>query len=419
MTIIMNDSPIVSIAQIRQFIKVARDITFQGVARQEKYAWIAEVLIRFKYFTLRKKDKSSVKTYVMKMTGFSDAQLTRLIAKKKKTGVLKACAIRRHHFPTRYTPEDVALLAVTDLAHSRLSGPATKKIFKREHTLFGHHTFSRLKDISVSHLYNLRARRQYRSHTKFFAPTKQTTSPIGIRRKPDPQFQPGYLRVDTVHQGDLVGEKGVYHINIVDEITQWEGVGAVEKISEAYLAPLLQDLLDQFPFRNIGFHSDNGAEYINAIVAKLLNKLLIAQTKSRARHCNDNALVEGKNGAVVRKHMGYAHISQKHAESINAFYRTHFNEYLNYHRPCGFATTIVDVKGKQKKVYRTYETPFERLCSLKDATKYLKDGITFEELDRIAHAQSDNEYATLMQKAKIELFKKIHHHTPQFLTLSP
>jgi transposase InsO family protein len=58
-----------------------------------------------------------------------------------------------------------------------------------------------------------------------------------------------------------------------------------------------------FPIR--GFHSDNGSEFINQTLARLLNKLLIEQTKSRLRHSNDNGLVETKNGAVIRKHMGY------------------------------------------------------------------------------------------------------------------
>lgn len=213
------------------------------------------------------------------------------------------------------------------------------------------------------------------------------------------------MRVDTVHQGDLDKGKGVYHINMVDEVTQWEIIGCVEKISEYHLEPLLRDLLEQYLFLLHGFHSDNGSEYINKIVAKLLNKLLIQQTKSRARHTNDNALVEGKNGSVVRKHMGYRHIPQRYAETINDFYKEHMNVYLNYHRPCGFAEVTVDNKGKQKKQYKTYQTPYERLRSFKNAEKYLKPGVTFEMLDAVAYEKSDNECAALMQEAKDELFK--------------
>jgi len=213
--------------------------------------------------------------------------------------------------------------------------------------------------------------------------------------------------VDTVHQGDFNGEKGVYHINMVDAVLQWEIVLCVETISEAHLAPILEIALGLFPFLIVNFHSDNGSEYINAVVAKLLNKLLIEQTKSRSNRTNDNALVEGKNGSVIRKHMGHWRIEQKHAPSINEFYHEYFNPYLNFHRPCGFATVTVDAKGRRRKKYRTYQTPYERLKSLDNAERYLREGLTFEALDAIAARQTDNESAALMQAARNRIFKKI------------
>lgn len=403
----MNDSHLASIAQIKEFVKVARDIEFRGAKQKEKYAWLDNVLLRFRYYTLRKKDKSILRTYMMKMTGYSDAQLSRLIAQKKISGKIVASAANRHCFPKKYKPEDVARLMETDNAHDRLSGPATRKIFGRMYELFNDPRFCRLKDISSAHIYNLRNTRQYLSRVRFFAKTKPVAVNIGERRKPNPEGRPGYLRVDTVHQGDLDKEKGVYHINLVDEVTQWEIVVATEKISEYYLKPVLVAALGQFPFRLKGFHSDNGSEYINKVVAALLNKLLIEQTKSRARHCNDNALVEGKNGAVVRKHMGYGHIAQRYAETINTFYRQYFNVYLNYHRPCGFATTKIDSRGKEKKVYNVYRPPFEALKTRLNGSDFLKEGITIEDLEKIAHEQSDNECANEMQKAKQKLFSVI------------
>lgn len=412
----MNDSRIVSIAQIKEFAKVSQNIEFRGTSRQEKYEWIEEILFKFRYFSQKKKDKSVLKRYIIQMTGFSDAQITRLIAKKKKIGKITANTTARHRFTRIYTPEDVGCLIDTDKAHDRLSGHATKKIFEREYSVFGKEAFKRLKNISIAHIYNLRGTRQYVSWAKFFTKTKPTPVNIGERRKPDPHGQPGYLRVDTVHQGDLDKEKGVYHINLIDEITQWEIVCAVEKISEQYLMPILEAALLQFPFCIYGFHSDNGSEYINKVVAKLLNKLLIEQTKSRARHCNDNALAEGKNGSIIRKHMGYWHIPQRHAEAINQFYKNHFNPYINYHRPCGFATEKISEKGKVKKVYDIYLTPYEALRTHLNASDFLKDGISFEQLDKIAKEKSDNEFAASMQKAKVELFKSFRQKL-QFPTI--
>ena len=404
----MNDSHMISLAQIKEFVKISKDIQFKGASRKEKYEWIEEILFRFKYFSLKKKNKSILKKYMMQMTGFSDAQITRLIGKKKKCGKIIADTTGKHKFTRIYTPEDIAKLIETDKAHDRLSGPATKHVFQRAYEIFGDNRFTRLKNISIAHIYNLRGTRQYISWAKFFTKTKPTPVNIGERKRPNSQGQPGYLRVDTVHQGDLDKEKGVYHINLVDEVTQWEIVCAVEKISEQYLLPILEAALSQFPFRIYGFHSDNGSEYINKVVAELLNKLLIEQTKSRPRHCNDNALAEGKNGAVIRKHMGYWHIPQRHAEIINRFYQNYFNPYLNYHRPCGFATEKISEKGKVKKVYDVYLTPYEALKTHLNASKFMKDDITFEQLDKISKEKSDNECAALMQKAKAELFNSFH-----------
>lgn len=407
----MDDSKIKTLEQIRLFLKSSKGLEFNGLSREVIYAWIAEVLKRFDYFSLAKKGKGVVKSYLESVSGFSRAQLTRLVAKKLRAGTIKTSYERCHRIAVKYTLRDKELLAQTDNAHDRLSGPATRRILERAFCVYGDKRFERLQGISSSHIYNLRGSRTYQLRAQTFAKTKSISISIGIRRKPDPKGRPGYIRVDTVHQGDLNGKKGVYHINLVDAVTQWEIVMCVEAISEAYLEPILRAALEMFPFLVLGFHSDNGSEYINAVVAKLLNKLLIEQTKSRSGRTNDNALVEGKNGSVIRKHMGYWHIEQKYAPLINRFYEEHFNEYLNFHRPCGFATVTVNEKGWRKKKYETYQTPYERLKSMvktaKLAKKILRAELDFEKLDEIAARQTDNESAQRMQEAKDKLFKRL------------
>ena len=170
---------------------------------------------------------------------------------------------------------------------------------------------------------------------------------------------------------------------------------------------MLAALLRQFPFPILGFHSDNGSEFINQTVARLLNKLLIEQTKSRPRHSNDNGLVETKNGAVIRKHMGYGYIHAEHAEPIQQFYSTHLNPYLNYHRPCAQADIQVDEKGRQRRHYRRYQTPLETLLALSSPAPVLRPGLTVAVLQRIAAAVSDTEAAQRMQQAKAKLFERL------------
>jgi transposase InsO family protein len=338
------------------------------------------------------------------MTGLSRAQITRLIRQYQQGGELQPARYRRHRFASQYTPADVALLAAVDEAHETLSGPATRKILERAYQLYKQGEYERLAEISVAHLYRLRRRQAYRQRRLHFTKTRPTAVSIGERRRPNPQGQPGYLRVDTVHQGDRDGVKGVYHINAVDEVTQWQVVGAVAALSEAWLEPVLEAILQQFPFRVRGFHSDNGSEFLNHTVRKLLNKLLIEQTKSRPRHSNDNGLVESKNGAVIRKHMGHTHIAAPHAARIQHFYQQHFNPYLNFHRPCGQPELITDAKGKQKRLYRHYQTPWETFQKLPKAAQYLKPGQTIEALQRLAKVESDTAAARKMQQAKTKLF---------------
>jgi transposase InsO family protein len=400
----MKEEKPLSLEQVRAFLEASEEIRFEGRNRKEIYYWVKQTLIEQQYQVQRKAEKGLLRSYAAKMTGLSRAQVTRLIGQYVGTGEVEERVYRRRRFPSLYTRRDIELLAEVDEAHETLSGPATQKILYREYHEYGGSKYERLARISMAHIYNLRKSGTYRKRRVAYQVTRPTKVSIGERRKPDPQGRPGYLRVDTVHQGDLDGIKGVYHVNAVDEVTQWQVVGAVAQISEAWLLPVLAGLMEQFPFRIRGFHSDNGSEFINHTVAKLLNKLLAEQTKSRPRRCNDNALAEGKNGAVVRKHMGYGHIEARHAEAINDFYREHFNPYLNFHRPCGVPEVVTNAKGKQQRVYRWYATPWEILRQLPDMARHLKGDLTVEELNRKAGTASDTAVARRMQQEKQKLF---------------
>jgi len=400
----VQDGKKLSLEQIRQFLEASEPIRFQGKGRAEIYAWVARTLRQQSYAQQGRAAKGLLRQYLAKMSGLSRAQVTRLIRRFRQSGELEPARYRRHRFANQYSRADIELLAAVDEAHETLSGPATRKILEREYHQYQQGEYERLAGISVAQIYRLRRRRAYRQRRLHFTKTRPTPVSIGERRRPNPQGQPGYLRVDTVHQGDRDGVKGVYHINAVDEVTQWQVVGAAAAISEAWLEPLLAAMLEQFPFRLRGFHSDNGSEFLNRTVEKLLNKLLIEQTKSRPRHSNDNALVESKNGAVIRKHIGYAHIAAPHAARLQRFYQQHFNPYLNFHRPCGQPQLVSNAKGKQKRVYRHYATPWEVLEQLPQAASYLKPGQTLEALGRIAKAESDTAAARRMQQAKRKLF---------------
>ena len=408
MTISVQASERLSLEQIQAFLKGSGEVGFKGQNRDEVYGWVNQTLRVQRYEELKRSGRGIVRRYVEKMTGLSRAQTTRLITVYLGGEEVKPQPYRRRRFPRRYTGEDIALLASLDAAHETLSGPATKKLLQRACHNFHDQRYQNLACISVAQLYRLRASRAYRERRIKYQATRPTAVSIGERRKPEPGGRPRYLRIDTVHQGDQDGVKGVYHINAVDEVTQWEIVGSVEQISEAFLLPMLEGMLEQFPFQILGFHSDNGSEYINHLVAELLRKLLIEQTKSRPRHSNDNGLAESKNGAVVRKHMGHAHIATAHAQAIAGFFQEHLNPYLNFHRPCGVPELVVNAKGKEKRAYRWYATPWEILRQLPDVARHLRAEVTIAMLDQQAQAKSDTQAAEEMQQAKCKLFESFH-----------
>lgn len=403
----MNISHIATLTQIKEFLKASSEFKLKPGSKQEIYAWLQAFLIKIEYRKLKKKEKGLVKEYIMKVTGYSGVQIKRLL-KKCKAGELRWKKWQKGCFSAVYDEVDEGLLHEVDSAH-RLSGPATREILKREYHVFKKEKYRKLANISSSHIYNMRKRVSYLRKGKVFNETKSICIPIGQRMKPRPEGRPGFLRVDTVHQGDLNNKKGVYHINIVDEVTQSEFVFSVPSICEKYLKMVLEDLFIACPFEIINFHSDNGSEYINKVVAEILNRLHIKQTKSRSRRHNDNALVETKNGSIIRKTFGYFHIpaTEENANLLNQFSQRWLIPYLNYHRPCGFATTRIDRKGKEKKVYDTYMTPYEKLKSLPHAAMYLKRHVFFEDLDKIAYAESDTEFGMKMKKEKEKMFQKL------------
>ena len=310
--------------------------------------FVQDTLGRFGHRHLGKRDKGVVLRFLVAATGVSLKQTERLVRQWRETGAVRAGrgGSRGRPFARRYAAADDRLLAEVDEAFGQMSGLATREVLRRQFEAFGEARFERLATISNGHVYNLRGSATYRAKRTAWTKTRATTVAIGLRQAPEREGRPGHVRVDTVHQGDRDGVKGLYVINLVDEVTQYEFVGAAVGISERFPVPLLEGLPRSFPF--LGFHADNGSEHINHRVAALLDKLRVERfTKSRARHFNDNALVEGKNANVVRKWFGHDHIPQRFAPEVNRFAQGTLSPFLNFHRPCLFATEHRDGNGRR------------------------------------------------------------------------
>lgn len=388
----MDDSRIENLSELAAFVEGLGKTELRVESILERYILIKTTVEKFDYMHLRKRDKHIVYLYLRRLTGYHKAQLLRLIKRVVTDGKLAKKPYVRKNPNIIYTPADLKLLEATDLVHCRLNSLATKEILRRQSEVYHLRDYDRIALVSSSHINNLRCDPHYKSF--WVNGTKSIERAIAETKEPEPNGKPGSIRVDTVHQREI------YYINLVDEITQWEIVVVVPMLSERYLLPALKLAISQFPFPIFNFHSDRGSEFINHIVADLLEKLRIEQTKSRSRHSNDNALVESKNGSVIRKNFGYTHVHKNQVDNINQFLIHFFNPYLNYHRPCLYPTRErLDKYGKTRVVYGEAKVPYDKLQEItKREEGWLKDKVTWKQLDEIAHAYSDNEFAKLMRK---------------------
>lgn len=402
----MNDDSLISVAQLKEFAKLQTSGRFKSNDKKKAYQWIEKTLGKFRYANETKKHKGIIRQYIMNMTGYSGGNVDKLIARKKTSGRVLLKERTQNTFATFYTTADIVLLAKVVNAYRGQNGHAIRTVLREMNDVYEDARFERLAHLSTSHLYNLKQKEVFKTYSLTYTKTNPVSTNIGERTKPEPNGKPGYLRVDSVHQGDLDKQKGVYYIHFVDEVTQWDVVVAVEKISEYFLEQALEEAFEQFPFGVINFHSDNGSEYINKTVSRILKKAYIEQTKSRSRHSNDNALVEGKNASTLRKQMGHAHIPQKYAPLINTFCTKYLNPFLNFHRPCAFAVAEVGAKGKLWKRYKAdgYSMPVDRLLAVADVEQYLKAGVTIGKLRQQKLTHSHFAVAEEVQKAREKLF---------------
>lgn len=396
--------------QIHKVLESSEMIEFNFSSSKERIEWVKQFLDRVRYKQIKtKKDKGVVIEILRNVTHSSERSIFNWLRNYKR-GKLKAKIYKRHTFAKKYNLEDILLLVEVDEATERISASSLKKLFEREYKVFKKEEFVRLASISRAHINNLRNSPTYKSRALHFERTHSNHAaflPIG---KMDAKGIPGYLRVDVVHSGIHNEMKGLYFINIIDDVLQTEYIYTVPVISERYMVVVLEYLIVSFWTNIIAFHSDGGSEFNNSVVVRLLNELLIKEyNRSRPYHSNDNALIEMKNGYIIRKHFGFGYIPKEYTDKFNIYLDTFFNQYLNFHRSCGYLTGIhKSKKGRTIREYGYYNTPYE-LFKQKYPT-YLKDGLTIAQLDIIAYTLSDYEAAKQMKHQKDLLFKQIYQN---------
>ena len=118
---------------------------------------------------------------------------------------------------------------------------------------------------------------------------------------------------------------------------------------------------------------------------------------------------------MVRKEFGYEHIHRRHAARFDTYCREYLNPFLNFHRPCLFATELADPKkpGRIKRVYRPRDamTPLDKLASLSEVASFLRPDVTLLGLQQLARALTDVQAAEELREARQALFRRAATHT--------
>jgi len=104
--------------------------------------------------------------------------------------------------------EQLKAFAKGNEAFGQMSGLATRVVLRRQFELFGDSRFERLAGISNGHIYNLRSGSTYRGQRAVWTRTRAATVSIGLRQAPEAGGRPGFVPVDTVHQGTATVSRG-------------------------------------------------------------------------------------------------------------------------------------------------------------------------------------------------------------------
>lgn len=345
--------------------------------REAVYDSVTKILNARQYSRLDRRQKGIVRAFLIETTGYSRAQLTRLIAQWAKFRRLAVNRSDRWRFPTRYTTSDIALLAELDAVHQDLPGPAVKHILAREYHLFGKAEYERLARLSVSHIYNLRRSTEYQHLRAWVQHEPSQMLRLGRNLKPDARREPGYLSIRLVRaysENELSG----YQICAIDGATKWRVLGCAESLREVHFSPVLEAVLHQFPFQIRGLRSELGIANFDPPTPSI---------EMRAR-----------------------------SDAFQRALTAHLNPYVNYHRPCAFTALERPSTSDRGPRRRTcYLTPYERLVSLSNWQTFLKPGITPLLLKRVSSRMSDTESARQMQHASLVL-TPVHDLEPEVLS---
>lgn len=343
--------------QIRSLEQV-RDVVSGLVAlklppRQDdelRYRWIDTALQGMQYRELARSERGLVLNYLQRLTGYSRAQVNRLVARWMSGQALaKQHGRPEHAFERRYQAADIALLAEADGALGRLPGAATVSVLRRQRDQFGDGRLASLASISVSQLYLLRRSPEYLAAA---VPSDDLVPPhhlpVGVRRTPQPDLAPGHLRVESVDEGDVPGS---WQVCVVDVATRWRvRVDWPSSADDVCMRkPALARLMRQLPFRPLACAAAEGGD----------------------QRCRQVA-------AGIESVRAAAAVTQDPLELDP------WSLFVNLHRPCALPVT----PAPDPAAARAHQvlTPLEALLARPAAESCLRPGVTLASLQVQARA---------------------------------
>ena len=198
---------------------------------------------------------------------------------------------------------------------------------------------------------------------------------------------PGFFEIDMVEHCGGVKTNGdfVHTLTMTDIASGWTECVAMRMREQMLIVEAFEKVASELPFAMLGVDSDNDSAFMSQSVFDYCKGHGLEQTRSRAYKKNDQAWVEQKNGAVVRRLVGYGRLSGSDATKVLAQLYASSRLYINFFQPSFKLKSKTRDGARVHKVYFTPATPCDRLVAHSSVEPAIKEKLRtqFKDLDPV------------------------------------
>ena len=367
--------------------------------------------LRLRYKKASKKDKTRILDEFVALSGYHRKHAVRLLAGQNGQHQAKSAYSRRI-----YNEAVVEALIVAWEAADRICGKRLKAVLpnlveameRHGHLKLNAEVRQRLLTASASTIDRL-----LRPVRKKARPRKKRGTEPRVRKQiPVRTFgdwdvpPPGFLEIDfVVHCGGSMAGSFIHTLAATDICSGWIECIPLLAREQSLVVEGLEAIRQQLPFAILGIDSDNDSAFICDMLLEYSNAHCIKFTRSRAYRKNDQAWIEQKNGAVIRRFVGHDRFSGVVAGQALAHIYQAIRLYVNYFQP---SFKLKEKYRKGANVRRTYykpATPCERLLEYPKVNCETKERLRWQrqQLDPVALLhQIRNDQAVLASLASAE-----------------